>query len=190
MSLSWNLWEFAVCAPHFHHCPIPCQYKRAEDTTDTQQTIVSLGSYNTDWCLSWNLMVWRQEDPDVPNNKITQTDNERQLWKRRRPSDVLTTVLQAERGKYQCSCVKHFCCLLWGNASHSSHSHLRHKLKNGQDDPEFGDPITYGWLGLFIPSKQNWELIWWLITNTSLHCYEKKILPKWENSLSLLIIGS
>lgn len=63
-----------------------------------QQMIVSLGSYNTDWCLSWSLMVWRQEDLDVLNNKIPQTDNERQLWKRQRRSlDVLTTVLQGGR---------------------------------------------------------------------------------------------
>lgn len=110
------------------------QYSGAEETTGTQGTIVSLGSYNTDWCLSWNLTFWRQGDPDVLNNKIPQTDNERQLWKRQRALDVLTTVSQEERGKYQCSCVKHFCCLLWGNASHSSHSHLRlknWKMKNG-----------------------------------------------------------
>lgn len=158
MSVSWTLWEFAVCAPRFLPCPISCQYKEIEEATGAQGTIVSLGFYSTDWYLSWNLTLWRKEDPDVLNNKVPQTDNERQLWKRQRqPLDVLITVLQAETGKYRCSCVKYFCCLLWGNASHFNHSHLRHKLKNGQDDPELGDPITYEWLDLFNPSKQNRE---------------------------------
>lgn len=123
MSLSWTLWEFAVCAPHFFPCPISCQPKRAEETTGTHHRIVSLGSYNTDWCFSWNLTVWRQEAPDVLNNKMPQADNERQLWKRQGQSlDVATTVLQAETGNYQCTCVKHFCYLLCGNASFQSHT--------------------------------------------------------------------
>lgn len=138
-SLSWILWGTCCLCSLLSSLSHFFQYNRAEETTGTPGTIVSLGSYNTDW----NLTFWRQGDPDVLNNKIPQTDNERQLWKRQRWAlEVLTTVLQEERGKYQCSCVKHFCCLLWGNTSHSSHWHLRHKLKSGQDDPEFGDPIT------------------------------------------------
>jgi len=39
--------------------------------------------------------------------------------------DVLITVFQAEIGKYQCYCVKRFCCLLWGNVYHSNHSYSR-----------------------------------------------------------------
>lgn len=97
-------------------------------------------------------MVWRQEEPDVLNNKIPQTDNETL----KKTNMIL--------GSFNCSItsrnrkISMFLCeafLLWGNASHSNQSHWRHKLKNGQDDPEFGDSITYGWLDLFNPSKQN-----------------------------------
>lgn len=86
------------------------------------------------------------------NTKIPQTDNET-LKKAKMILGCFSCSITSRNRK-----ISMFLCVafpLWGNASHSNHSHLRHKLKNGQDDPEFGDPITYGWLDLFIPSKQN-----------------------------------
>lgn len=139
-----TLWEFAVYALCFLHSPISCQCKRIKRRPQVHNGRLCPGALTTQTAvISWNLMFWGQEHLEVLNNTILQTTNKGQLWKRQRQSlNVLITVFQAEMAKYWCYCVKHFCCLLWHNAYHSIHTREGHKLKDGQDDPEFGDPIT------------------------------------------------